>query len=194
MYDNIFIPNTRWFKLITQTDFYILNSIQALRTPFLDFIMPYITYLGSGGAVWIIISCIMLFFRKSRRAGVTLLLSLILGLIISTLGLKNLIVRERPFNTAGALINASSLLIGIPSGRFSFPSGHSVSSFSAAAALMMYNRKIGIPALILAALIAFSRLYLYVHFPTDVLAGAALGVLFAFVSAKAVNFSLEKII
>lgn len=178
--------------MITQTDFFILNAIQDLRTPFLDFIMPYITHLGSGGSVWITISCIMLLFKKSRKAGVTLLLSLLLGLIVSTLGLKHIIARERPFNTAGALMNANSLLIGIPSGRFSFPSGHSVSSFSAAAALMIYDRKIGLPALVLAALIAFSRLYLYVHFPSDVIAGAVLGILFAFISAKAVNLLWRK--
>lgn len=178
--------------MITQTDFYILNAIQALRTPFLDFIMPYITYLGSGGAVWIITAVIMLLFKKSRRAGIVLLLSLLSGLIISTLGLKHLIARERPFNTAGALLNARSLLIGIPSGRFSFPSGHAVSSFSAAAVLMMYDRKIGCAALVLAALIAFSRLYLYVHFPSDVIAGAILGVLLAFISAKAVNLVWRK--
>lgn len=173
--------------MITQTDFYILNAIQAIRTPFLDFIMPYITYLGSGGTVWITVSVIMLLFKKSRKAGMTLLISLLLGLLISTLGLKNIIARERPFNTAGALLNADSLLIGIPSGRFSFPSGHAVSSFSAAAVLMLYDKRLGIPALILAALIAFSRLYLYVHFPSDVIAGMILGILLAFISVKAIN-------
>lgn len=173
--------------MITQLDFCILNAIQSLRSPFLDFIMPYITYLGSGGAVWIVTAVVLLIFKKTRKAGVAILLSLLIGLIVSTLGLKNLIARERPFNTAGALLDAPSLLIGVPSGQFSFPSGHTVSSFAAATVIMMYNRKWGVPALILAALIALSRLYLYVHFPSDILAGVILGVLFAIAALKIVN-------
>ena len=179
--------------MITQIDFCILNAIQAARTPFWDFIMPCITYLGSGGAVWIIISVIMLFFKKTRKTGITIALALIIGLFLSTLGFKNLIMRERPFNTEGALLNINSLLIGAPSGRFSFPSGHSVSSFSAAAVLMMYSKKIGIPALILASLIAFSRLYLYVHVPSDVLAGALVGIIFAIISNITVNSIRRKV-
>lgn len=179
--------------MVTQIDFCILNAIQTLRTPVLDFIMRYITYLGSGGAVWIVISVIMLFFKRTRKTGITLALALIIGLLLSTLGLKNIIMRERPFNTEGALLDVNSLLIGAPSGRFSFPSGHSVSSFSAAAVLMIYSRKIGMPAFILAAFIAFSRLYLYVHFPSDVIAGAILGILFAVISDITVNSIRRKV-
>lgn len=179
--------------MITQIDFCILNALQTLRTPFWDFVMKYTTYLGSGGAVWIVISVVMLFFKRTRKTGITIALALILGLFLSTLGLKNLIMRERPFNTEGALLDVNSLLIGAPSGRFSFPSGHSVSSFSAAAVLMMYNKKIGIPSLILAALIAFSRLYLYVHFPSDVFAGAILGILLAIISNIIINSIRRKL-
>ena len=179
--------------MVTQIDFCILNAIQTLRTPVLDFIMRYITYLGSGGAVWIVISVIMLFFKRTRKTGITLALALIIGLLLSTLGLKNIIMRERPFNTEGALLDVNSLLIGAPSGRVSFPSGHSVSSFSAAAVLMIYSRKIGMPAFILAAFIAFSRLYLYVHFPSDVIAGAILGILFAVISDITVNSIRRKV-
>lgn len=180
--------------MITQIDFYILNIIQAIRTPFLDDVMTFITYLGSGGAVWLVISAVMLMFKKTRRTGITLLTALLMGLILSTLGLKNLIARERPFNTAGALIDVQSLLIGAPSGRFSFPSGHSVSSFSATTVLMLYDRKIGLPPLVLAVLIAFSRLYLYVHFPSDVLVGAVLGIVFAVVSDRLVSSIRRKIL
>ncbi len=179
--------------LITQIDFYILNLIQEMRTPFLDFIMPVITYLGSGGTIWIITAVILLFFRKSRKTGVTVLLALLIGLLLSTILLKGLVGRIRPFNMAEGLLDASTLLIGVPSGEFSFPSGHSVSSFSAATVLFMYNRKIGIPALILAVLIAFSRLYLYVHFPTDVIGGAAVGFAIAVFSVYITNKIGDKI-
>lgn len=180
-------------NMITQIDFYILNAIQGIRCSFLDFIMPCITYLGSGGTIWIITSVILLFFRKTRKAGVAVIIALILGWILSTVLLKGVVARERPFNVEGALLDEASLLIGAPSGRFSFPSGHAISSFSAAAVLIFYDRRIGLPALFLAALIAFSRLYLYVHFPSDILGGAVLSVVFAFAAIFIVNLIWRKI-
>ncbi len=164
-----------------------------MRNGFLDFFMPVITYLGSGGAIWIFTSLIMLRFKKSRKSGITVLFALLIGYILSTLILKGLVSRERPFNVPGALLGAEDLLIGAPSGRFSFPSGHALSSFSAASVLFVYDRKIGAGALILASLIAFSRLYLYVHFPSDVLCGAVLGVFFAVLATGIVNMIWEKI-
>ncbi len=179
--------------MITQIDFYILNAIQSIRCGFLDFIMPCITYLGSGGTIWIITSVILLFFRKTRKAGIAVIIALVLGWVLSTVLLKGIVARERPFNTAGALLDEASLLIGAPSGRFSFPSGHALSSFSAASVLLFYDRRIGFPALALAALIAFSRLYLYVHFPSDILGGAVLGVVFALIAMFIVNLIWRKI-
>lgn len=173
--------------LITQIDFFILNAIQNIRTPFLDFIMPCITFLGSGGIIWIASAIMLIVFRKSRKAGAAVIISLITGLVLSTLILKNIVGRERPFNMPDALLNADSLLIGVPSGVFSFPSGHAVSSFSAATVMFIYDKKIGTPAIVLATFIAFSRLYLYVHFPTDILAGMILGTLFALAAVFIVN-------
>ena len=170
---------------ITQIDFNILNAIQSIRTPFLDTIMPLITFLGSGGIVWAVTALIMLCFKKSRKTGIVIIVSLLLGLFLSTMGLKNVIARERPYNTEGA--------IGAPSGRFSFPSGHAISSFSAATVILLYSKKLGIPAIILAALICFTRLYLYVHFPSDVICGALFGILLAFLSNFLVNKIWEKI-
>ena len=107
--------------------------------------------------------------------------------------LKNVIARERPYNTEGALLTVENLLIGAPSGRFSFPSGHAISSFSAATVILLYSKKLGIPAIILAALICFTRLYLYVHFPSDVICGALFGILLAFLSNFLINKIWEKI-
>lgn len=176
-------------EFITQIDFYILNIIQSIRNPFLDVIMPIITYLGSGGIIWSVTAIIMLCFKKSRKSGIIIIISLLLGLFLSTIGLKNIVGRERPYNADGALLAVENLLIGIPSGRYSFPSGHSISSFSAATVIAMYNKKLGIPAIILASLICFTRLYLYVHFPTDVIVGAVFGILIAFLS----DFTFYKI-
>ena len=174
---------------ITQIDFNILNAIQSIHNPFLDTIMPLITFLGSGGIVWAVTALIMLCFKKSRKTGIIIIVSLLLGLFLSTMGLKNVIARERPYNTEGALLTVENLLIGAPSGRFSFPSGHAISSFSAATVILLYSKKLGIPAIILAALICFTRLYLYVHFPSDVICGALFGILLAFLS----NFLVNKI-
>lgn len=178
--------------MITQIDFYILNAIQSIRTEFLDALMPIITYLGSGGIIWIVAAVIMLFFRKSRKTGITVLFVLVIGWLLSTVILKCIIVRERPFNTPGALLDINSLLIPPPSDRFSFPSGHALSSFSVAAVMLFYDKKIGISALILASLISFSRLYLYVHFPTDVIGGMILGFGFAFAARYIIDRIWEK--
>lgn len=101
-------------------------------------------------------------------------MGLIFGLIFGNLTLKNIFQRPRPFDTPGALLDGDSLLIPRP-GEYSFPSGHTTSSFAAAVGIFLFNKKWGIPALIMAALIAYSRLYVYVHFPTDILGGILLG-------------------
>lgn len=104
---------------ITQIDFNILNAIQSIRNPFLDTIMPLITFLCSRRHCMAVTALIMLCFKKSRKTGIVIIVSLLLGLFLSTMGLKNVIARERPYNTEGALLTVENLLIGAPSGRFS---------------------------------------------------------------------------
>lgn len=159
-----------------QIEIAVLDWIQeTLRCGFLDGFFKFVTSLGEVGAIWIVLGLSFLPFRKYRRLGVTVLLGLLCGLVIGNLFLKNVIARERPF-----LVNqAVELIIKTPS-EYSFPSGHTLSSTIAATCILLRDRRMGIPACILAALIAFSRLYLYVHFPTDILGGAALGVAIAF--------------
>ncbi len=165
---------------ITKIDFNILNWIhEHLSCSFLDFIMPKITLLGNGGAIWIASAIIMIIFQKSRRAGLMVGTGLCTGVLIGNVLLKNLVARDRP-----CWINKTiKMLISVPQ-DYSFPSGHTLSSFIAATIIMHFNKKIGIVAYILAVMIAFSRLYLYVHFPTDVLSGAVLGIVLGFVVCK----------
>ncbi len=151
----------------------ILSWIQDTMTcPLLDFLMPKVTALGNGGAVWLLAAGGLMCTKKYRKQGVLLLGGLAAGVLVGNVFLKNLIARPRPC----WLDQSVQLLIATP-GDYSFPSGHTLSSVIGATVLTKTDRRFGYAAIPLAALIAFSRLYLYVHFPSDVLAAAVLGVL-----------------
>lgn len=161
----------------------ILDFIREhLTCPFLDAVMPVITSLANGGIIWILTAAVLLIFKKTRKTGFSVALSLICGLIIGNLILKNLVGRIRPYD----LNEGVEILIARLS-DYSFPSGHTLASFEAATVLMIRDRRLGIPALIIAIIIAFSRLYLYVHYPTDVLAGIILGVLIGIFACRAAD-------
>ncbi len=138
--------------------------------------MPVITHLGDGGILWIALAIALLCMPKYRKTGLAMGIALLMGLMICNLWLKPWVGRLRPFDYQleyyGRMI---PLLIKAPT-DFSFPSGHTIASFEASTVLLLHHRKWGIGAFVLAALIAFSRLYLYVHYPTDVLAAMALGI------------------
>ncbi len=168
---------------MTELEFGILNAIQNLHCPPLDAVMIFASYLGSCAVVWILAALLLLFRKDERKFGLIIALAMILGLLTGSLVLKHVFLRERPFNNPLGMLSAAQLFIPPPPDRYSFPSAHSVTSFAAAAGLFMWNKRAGAAALALAAVIAFSRIYLYVHFPTDILAGAVLGVLCA-IAAK----------
>ncbi len=165
-------------------EFSILYALQEIHNPILDKIMLFITSLGDDGIFWIAIGVICLFFKKHRKMGLQLLLSMLCTFILGNLILKNIFARPRPCDIDAAV----TLLISRPHGH-SFPSGHSINSMVAAVALFLNNKKIGIPAIIVATLIGFSRLYLFVHFPTDVLGGFAIAILVAI----AVDYGIRKV-
>ena len=146
-----------------------------MTSALLDGIMPAITALGNTGIFWILLAAALLVWKKYRHVGIRMALALIIGLLVCNGFMKPLFARIRPYDyqllhhgkTIALLIRAES--------DFSFPSGHTIASFEAATVLTVYSRKWGVPALILAGLIGFSRLYLYVHYPTDVLCSVVLG-------------------
>lgn len=150
----------------------ILDKIQEwMQCSVLDTAMPAVTALGNYGIIWILLAALLLGIPKTRRLGAVMSVSLLIELLLCNVILKPMAARPRPF----AVNTGIRLLIEAPK-DFSFPSGHTGASFAAAAALFFAGSRAWIPAGILAVLIGFSRLYLYVHYPTDVLFGALLGV------------------
>lgn len=163
--------------MITNIDFIILNFIQNhWRSEFGDKIFSWITFLGDYGILWILLAVLLLCFRKTRRTGITMGIALAIGFFVGMIGIKNVIRRERPFTVPDALLSFETLLIHTGLDRFSFPSAHTIIAFAAAVVLFRFNKLWGSITLLLAALIGFSRLYLYVHFPSDVIAGLLVGV------------------
>jgi len=146
----------------------------------LDVAMPIITMFGDAGIFWIACSVLLMLFRKTRKTGLGMIIALMIGLVVCNMTLKPMVQRIRPYDLQADLGVVIPLLNGAMH-DFSFPSGHTIASFEAAVVLLKNSKKMGIPAMILAVLIAFSRLYLYVHYPTDVIASILLGTLFAFI-------------
>ena len=166
-------------------EFSILYAIQNMHNPALDsFILNLTKIMGSYGQIWLLTGVVLCIFKKTRKCGAAVLISYVLVFIVGQYGLKDLIARPRPCQ----LDETVKLLVKRPS-SFSCPSTHSAWAFAAATSILLYFRKAGIGVMIIAALIGFSRLYLFVHFPTDVAFGALLGTIMAIIS-----YNIEKLI
>lgn len=158
---------------ITNIDFSILYWIQDnLRNSFMDFVMPLFSNLQDGGLIWISIAVVMLFFKRTRYCGIAVLLAMGIDTLITEYGIKNIVCRVRPCN----LVDDVNMLVEKPN-SYSFPSNHSASAFAGAVAVMLTIKKKAwtIPAFVFSGIISFSRMYVFVHFPSDVFAGILLG-------------------
>lgn len=165
-------------QFLSDADFQLLEAVRTLHSAVMTEIMVFITMLGDKGIFWGCTALILCFFPKTRKSGVLMIIALAGTYVISTICLKSLFARVRP-----CVVNPDALIYPCPGG-YSFPSGHSISSFAAAGVLFFRHEKYGAAALALAVLIAFSRVYLYVHFPFDVLTGACLGLFAAWILTK----------
>ena len=163
-------------------DLPVLDWIQAnMQSDLMDTIMPIITLFGEGGIFWIAWAVLLLIFPKTRKIGLGMGFALIMGLLICNATLKPLIARPRPYDFQLSEFGKTISLLIEAQHDFSFPSGHTIASFEASVVLLKNSKKMGIPALIIAVLVSFSRMYLYVHYPTDVIVSVILGTLFAFI-------------
>lgn len=162
-------------EMIQNADLSILHAIQGTASPALDTFMVGFTMLGEFGALWAIVGAIMIALNKHRTFGIAIFVAIALVVVFGEIGLKHLIARPRPFLLDPSL---ATTLIDLPS-SYSCPSGHTASSFAAATVLCLAplaRRWLKPVAVGTACIIAFSRLYLAVHNPTDVLFGAVLGI------------------
>jgi len=159
------------------------------RTAFLDSFFLFITKItGSYGQLWVAVGIVLLIFKKTRKTGAAVLVSYIGAMVLGELILKHLFMRVRPCQVDQAF----TMLIKRPTSS-SFPSTHSALAFAAATAIFADFRKAGVAAYIAAAVIAFSRLYLFAHFPTDVLCGMLLGILVGLAAVKCCKLAAKKI-
>ena len=174
-------------------DLPILDWIQeTMQCTFLDKTMPIVTLFGDGGVFWIGIAVLLLFFAKYRKTGFSMGMALVLGLVVCNITLKPLVARIRPYDFQLQEFGREISLLISAQHDFSFPSGHTIASFEACTVLLLHDKRMGIPATVLAILIAFSRLYLYVHYPTDVLVSLVLGIAFGLLGSFLVNLIYKK--
>ena len=180
------IAQSRIFYFDWELD--LLHWFQSIHNTALDWLVPKITMLGNAGWFWIVVTLLLLILPYNRKIGVQAAISLIITVIICNIILKPSIMRCRPC----WLEPDVQLLVKVPH-DFSFPSGHSNASFAVATAIFSRNKKLGIPALILAAAIAISRLYVFVHWPTDVLVGTIIGICGGIISYFIVDFIYKRL-
>lgn len=184
------------FDSFLSFDLSVFQWIQGIQNDFLDAVLVGITTLGNAGAIFIVLGLGLFITKKYRKAGFAVIVALLVMLICNDLFLKELFARPRPFNLfdsdpqkyaewGRAYIYPE--LVNKPS-SYSFPSGHTSSAFAAAIALLWQNRKWGVPVTIFAALMGFSRIYVEVHYCTDVIAGVVSGAVCALAAVLIVKF------
>lgn len=169
-------------QAIYDFDFAVLDALQKIHCTFLNYFLAFFTYIGEGGAVWIAATVIMLIIPKQRKAGIAAASALTVHLVLNEWIIKNIVRRPRPFT-----LNPNIDTIVHKPSSYSFPSGHSCSSFAAATVIFCFDKRLGIVAYVTAALIAFSRNYFYIHFPTDVICGSLEGIILGVLASLAVK-------
>lgn len=188
----------RFFDLFLGLDLFVFEWVQGIRTPVLTVLMKIITTLGDEGILFIAVGLALLITKKYRKIGFAMLVSLVVMLICNNFVLKEIFARERPFN----LYETFPMKYGDWGGEtaryiypdlvkaphsYSFPSGHTSSAFAAGVAVFLLNKKFGIPATLFAFVMGFTRIYVGVHYTTDVISAAVVGIIYAVVGVLIAN-------
>ena len=168
---------------------FLLLLQESVRNPLLNSIMIFVTSLGNGGMIWIVATLLLMIPKKTRKVGIMSAVALLGSLIINNNIIKNIVQRPRPF------VKFTDLQIIIPTpSEYSFPSGHTASSFAAASVFYRHlPKQLGIPSVVLTGIIGFSRLYVGVHYPTDVIAGVIMGILLSYMAEFLVGLFSKKL-
>lgn len=165
----------------------ILHTLQDLHAGWLNPVMILLSALGNAGLIWIALSIVLAIPKRTRLCAFTMMGAMALSFLLGNVLIKNLVARPRPF-----AVDASVTLLIPQPGEYSFPSGHTLNGFTAATVIFLYYKRTGILALLFAGAIAFSRMYLFVHYPTDILAGMLLGITDAVVTYFIVKAIMKK--
>lgn len=170
----------------------ILHWFESLHNPVLDPIMYFFTMLGEIGIFWILLAlaALTLLPKKYRKVGLTMAVALLLSVIMCNGVMKNVFARIRPFHADPSFESLYNIFAGISD--WSFPSGHTSASFAAALGIFMWYKKEGSWALVIASLISLSRLYLTVHYPSDVLVSLLLGSLYGVLAYFTVRMLMKR--
>ena len=185
---------TAFFDSLLGFDLAVFEWIQSIQSHFLTAIMTTVTTLGDEGIIFIVLGLVLLCTKKYRKAGISILVALLVMLVLNNLVLKELIARPRPFNLDPETYDWWHEVYKYPyfnihqPSSYSFPSGHTSSAFAAAIALLWHDRKLGIPTTIFAAIMGFSRIYVEVHYCTDVIGGAIVGIIYALIGVLIAKF------
>lgn len=178
---------TAFFDSLLGFDLAVFEWVQSIQSHFLTAIMTTVTTLGDEGIIFIVLGLVLLCTKKYRKAGVSILVALVVMLLLNNIVLKELVARPRPFNLDPETYDWWYEVYKYPyfnihqPSSYSFPSGHTSSAFAAAIALLCHDRKLGIPTTIFAAIMGFSRIYVEVHYCTDVIGGAIVGIIYALI-------------
>ncbi|MBR3816898.1 MAG: phosphatase PAP2 family protein [Clostridia bacterium] len=180
----------RFFDSFLPLDLSVFEWVQGIRTPILTALMKVITTLGDEGILFIVIALVLLVTKKYRKIGFAMLAALAVMLVCNNFVLKEIFSRERPFNLYATFPEKYAEwggeaakyiypdMVKAPH-SYSFPSGHTSSAFAAGVAILCYNRKAGIPATLFAFVMGFTRIYVGVHYTTDVISAAIVGIIYA---------------
>lgn len=159
-----------------------MHALQQHAGKFFNVFCKFISFFGKAGWAFIVFAIIFLLFKARRREGLAMAIALLFGAIVTNIILKNAVARPRPYTRVGTPFDLWWADAGCNTeSSWSFPSGHTTAAFSSMVALFIVgNKRVTWIGLLFAFIMAFSRVYLIVHYPSDVLFGIIIGTAAAF--------------